>query len=116
MVVIVGVLLPYLVRIPRGAEWVSQYTNAGIFGFIFFGAFNAVAWGSIIVVSFLYHRVSSLLIPVTLAFGFLGYEHYTLDLRADAQSAIALVFIPFYALIFVAVGGLLGFVYDRVLR
>ena len=116
IVAVVGIFFPYLVRFPRGMEWVAQYTNTGLFGFMFFGAFNAIAWGSIIGVSFLYRRVISLLFPVVFGFGFLGWAHYSLDLRADAQAAIGLVFIPIYSLVFIAVGGLFGFVVDRFLR
>lgn len=116
IVAVVGIFLPYLVRLPRGLDWVGQYTNTGLFGFMIFGAFNAIAWGSIIGVSFLYRRVVSLLFPAVFGFGFLAWEHYSLDLRADAQAAIALVFIPIISLVFVMVGGLCGGVADRYLR
>ena len=116
IVAVVGIFLPYLVRLPRGLDWAGQYTNAGFFGFIFFGAFNAIAWGSIIGVSYLYRRVISMLFPAVFGFGFLGWAHYGLDLRADAQAAIALVFIPILSLVFVVAGGLFGFVVDRLLR
>jgi len=39
-----------------------------------------------------------------------------LDLRADAQASLALVFLPIYALLSIAVGGVLGYLLDRFLR
>ena len=116
IVAVAGILLPYLVRLPRGLDWAGQYTDTGFLGFAFFSAFNAIAWGSIIAVSFLYRRIISLIFPAVFGFGFLAWAHYGLDLRADAQAAIALVFIPIYSLVFIAVGGFFGFVVDRFLR
>ncbi|MFN7139266.1 MAG: hypothetical protein ACK4UN_08005 [Limisphaerales bacterium] len=113
MVAVVGILLPYLVRIPRGAAWVQQYTDVGLGGFLFFAAFNAIAWGSMVALSFLFRRVSLLLIPVLSGFGFLAWAHYSLDLGSDAQAALGLIFIPIYSLPFIAVGGLIGLVLDR---
>lgn len=43
IVVVVGVLLPYAARLPRGAEWLHQYTDVGLGGWLFLGAFNAIA-------------------------------------------------------------------------
>lgn len=80
------------------------------------GAFNAVAWGALLGISFLYRRAISLLVPCAFGFGALAWAHATLDLRADAQSALALIFIPIYALLPIAVGGALGYVLDRRLR
>jgi hypothetical protein len=113
-IAIVGILLPYVVRIPGGSAWVRQYTAAGLGGFLFFEAFNAIAWGSLIGLSFLIRRPLLLLVPCGLGFGYLAWAHATLDLAADAQAAIALVFIPFYALRPIAIGGVVGFVLDRV--
>jgi hypothetical protein len=56
LIAITGILLPYLVRIPRGSRWLEQYTDVSVEGFLFLGAFNAVAWGSIVGLSFLAHR------------------------------------------------------------
>jgi hypothetical protein len=116
IIAIVGILLPYAVRIPRGAPWVEQYTDTSIGGFLFFGAFNAIAWGSIVALSFLFRRPALLLIPCALGFGFLACAHYTLDLASDAQAAVALIFIPIYALVPIALGGAFGYVLDRRLR
>ena len=108
VVVVIGIVLPYFARIPRGVPWVQQYTDVNASGFIFLGGFNAIAWGSIVALSFLYRRPASLLLPCLLGFAFLAWAHYSLDLAADAQAAIALVFIPM-----IAIGGALGYAMER---
>jgi len=113
IIAITGILLPYLVRLPLGGAWLAQYTDISFGGLLFFSAFNAIAWGSIIVLSFTFRRPGPLMIPCVFGFAFLGWAHQTLDLAADAQAAIALVFIPIYALLPIAFGGALGFVLDR---
>ena len=115
IIAITGILLPYLARLPLGSAWVSQYTDISFVGILFFGVFNAIAWGSILAISFLFHRPSSLIFPCVFGFAFLAWAHYTLDLSADAQSAISLVIIPIYALLPITFGGVLGFVLDRYL-
>lgn len=116
LVMLVGILLPYAARLPRGIGWLQQYTDNGIGAGLFLGAFNTIAWGAIIAVSFLYKRPSSLWAPVLLGFGFLAFAHYSLDLAADAQAAIALVFIPIYALVPIAIGAIVGYFMDRSAR
>lgn len=112
-IVIVGVLLPYAARLPGGAAWVRQYTEAGIGGFVFIQAFNALAWGSLLALSFRIRRPAWLLLPCLAGFGFLAWAHCRLDLAADAQAAIAVVFFPVYALVPIAVGGLAAYALDR---
>jgi len=113
IVVLLGVLLPYAARLPRGMGWLRQYTDMSPGGWLFFAAFNAIAWGALLAVSLVYRRPASLIAPCLLGFGFLALAHATLDLRADAQAAIALVFIPIYALIPIAIGGAIGYALDR---
>lgn len=115
-IVLIGILLPYAARLPAGIAWLKQYTDAGLNGFLFLSAFNAIAWGAILAISFLYRRSLSMAVPAVLGFGFLAWAHYTLDLNADAQAPVALVFIPIYALLPIAVGGVAGYVLDRRLR
>lgn len=113
LVVLVGLVLPYAARVPQGAQWLEQYTQSGLGAWLFLGAFNAIAWGALLAVSLMYTRPSSLLAPSLLGFGFLAWAHYSLDLAADAQAAIALVFIPIYALGPILVGAAIGFMLDR---
>lgn len=116
IVMLAGILLPYAARLPRGLQWLGQYTDESIGAWLFLGAFNAIAWGAIIAASFLYKRPSSLWAPALLGFGFLAFAHYSLDLAADAQAAVALVFIPIYALVPIALGAVIGFFVDRTMR
>ena len=74
IIAITGILLPYLVRVPRGSAWVEQYTDISVGGFLFIGAFNAIAWGSIVALSFLFRRSLPLIIPCAFGFAFLGCE------------------------------------------
>lgn len=116
IVMLVGILLPYAARLPRGIGWLGQYTDTGIGGGLFLSAFNAIAWGAIIAASLLYKRASSVWAPALLGFGFLAFAHYSLDLAADAQAALGLVFIPIYALAPIAIGAIVGYFMDRSAR
>jgi hypothetical protein len=115
-VVVVGVLLPYLARLPRGREWLMQYLDAGLAAQFFLGGFNAVAWGAVLATTWLYHRPATVLFPAIPGFGLLAWAHWDLDLRADAQMGIALVFLPIYALVPAGIGALLGCLVERAGR
>ena len=112
-IVIFGILLPYLARIPGGSNWWHQYTSGGVNGFLFFGAFNAITWGAILLCTFFYKHKLSTLAPVLFGFVPLALVHGTYDLSSDAQAAIGLIFIPIYALVPIAIGGVIGYVVDR---
>lgn len=114
--VVIGLVLPYAARLPRGVDWLRQYTDAGLGGCLFLSGFNAIALAALLAVSFCYRRPVSLLAPCIMGLGFLAWAHASLDLRADAQSAIALAFIPLYALVPIALGGVAGYAVDRRLR
>lgn len=112
-VVIVGIALPYLARVPGGTAWLHHYTSEGMAALLLLEGFNAIAWGAILATTFLYRRPSSVLFPALFGFGYLAYMHATLDLGSDAQAAIALIFIPIYALLPMLVGAVIGWFYDR---
>lgn len=103
LLVLTGVVLPYAARLPFGLEWLQQYTDTGAGGWLLLVGFNAIALGALLGISFLYRRPIALLVPCLIGFGALAWAHATLDLRADAQSALALIFIPIYALLPTAV-------------
>ncbi|AZR21090.1 hypothetical protein [Xanthomonas vasicola] len=113
LLVLTGVVLPYAARLPFGLEWLQQYTDTGAGGWLLLVGFNAIALGALLGISFLYRRPIALLVPCLIGFGALAWAHATLDLRADAQSALALIFIPIYALLPTAVGGALGYLLDQ---
>ncbi|OAM53034.1 hypothetical protein A7981_06325 [Methylovorus sp. MM2] len=114
-IVLLGISLPYIARLPKGMVWLAQYTDGGLDSFLFIEAFNAIAWGILLGVSFFYRHSISLAIPTILGFGFLAWVHYTLDLAADAQSALAFIFIPIYACIPILIGGIFGYGLDKYL-
>ena len=106
-IVIVGVLLPYVARIPGaivyGREWIDVYLDASLGGFMFLEAFNAMAWGSLFVLSYLLRKPSPLIFPSLAGFGFLGFAHGRVDLSAAGHAGVALVYIPILALPIIAV-------------
>ena len=114
-IVISGILLPYLARIPGGSDWLHQYIDSGIGGFLFFGAFNAIAWGAMLSFTFLYKHKLPIIVPVLFGFVPLAWVHGAYDLSSDAQAAIGLLFIPIYALAPIAIGGFIGYLIDRYL-
>jgi hypothetical protein len=117
LIVIVGILLPYLVRIPgmtvKGTDWLTSYFGDGIGAMLFFGAFNAVCWGSILLASFSYKTPSAIWFPAVFGFAFPAIANAFLDLSSDSMASVALVFIPIYSLPLVFIGWLIGFWYDR---
>ncbi len=116
VVVLAGVLIPYVARLPGGIDWLRQYTETGLAGTALLGAFNAIVWGAILFASNFYRRPASLLWPALFGFGFLAYAHGGLDLYADAQAGVAIVFIPIYALAPTLAGAIIGYVVDRAGR
>lgn len=116
LVVVVGIVLPYLARLPGGMDWLGQFTDVDAGGWLFFAAFNAIGWVAILGASFLYRRPAAVLAPALAGFGFLAWAYGTLDLAADAQAAVALVFIPLVALVPILAGTVIGVLVDRRLR
>ncbi|MBT2750092.1 MULTISPECIES: hypothetical protein [unclassified Lysobacter] len=43
IVMLVGILLPYAARLPRGPSGLGQYTDTNIGAWLFLEAFNAIA-------------------------------------------------------------------------
>jgi hypothetical protein len=118
LVVLVGILLPYAVRIlgipSHGFSWFTSYLGNGIDALIFFGAFNAICWGSILLATLTYRHARSVWFPALLGFTALGYYHTTLDLASSSTAAIGLMFIPIDSLPYVLTGGLVGLLFDRL--
>ncbi len=115
LMVLFGLALPYLARLPGGMDWLKQYTDVSVVGWLFLTAFNAIAVMALLGVSAAYRHRASLLAPAVAGFGFLAWAHGSLDLAADAQAAIALVFIPLLALLPIFLGGWIGSAIDKAL-
>lgn len=124
----VGVFLPLLARIPgtlwHGGEWFVSYFPLyfpflmdfpmSLGAVIFFGAFNALP------LLILYsigvrtkYSVMAFWFAVAFAYGFMFIMHANLDLGADAQAALGLVFIPIYAIPVILVGWMIGCVVEH---
>jgi hypothetical protein len=120
LIVALGVLLPYLCGVLRaviyGTEVAGPVLDVDVESAIFFGAFNAISWGSIFLTTFTYESTMPVILPAGLGFVFDAYAYTTLDLASDAQAGIALVFIPIYSVPLIAVGWLAGICCDRYLR
>jgi hypothetical protein len=86
--------------------------DAGLAGFLFLQAFHAIAWIPLLAGSFLFKRPLWMWFSAAPAFVLLALAHGTLNLNADAQSAIALVFIPMAAFPF----SLAGILIARILQ
>jgi len=104
------VAMPWLARLPKGLEWVSQYVpeeGMVLTGLLFLGSFSLLP-GIVAACMVLLSRPRFYL-PVSMAtlfaLIFLGYAHYHLDLAADAQASIALIFIPSDAAALALLGG-----------
>ena len=115
-IILIGISLPYIARLPGGIDWVKQYANISIGGWLFLGAFNAIAWGAVLALIKHYRHPAPIALPALFGFAFLAWAHSTVDLREDAQAAIALIFIPILALIPIAIGGVLGYFLDQWLQ
>ena len=120
VVALIGIALPYLARIPgmfsRGPDWLTSYFGSGLGAFVYFGAFNAINWGAIVLGSLAFRSIPAVVVAAGVGFALPVYGHATLDLASDAQAAIGLIFIPIYSLPLVALGWLLGFGVDWALR
>jgi len=112
----IGIILPYMARLPGGVTWLQQYTDTSISGFLLLQLFNSITWGSILILSNFYKRSEVLLIPVMFGFGFSAISHYSIDLAADAQASLALIFIPIFSIVPVAIGGGIGLLIEWLLK
>lgn len=114
LIAVVGAVLPFGARLLGGPEWVGQYTAGGATAILFISAMNAPTWLTLLGLTYVYRRPISLVTPCLMTFGFLAWFHSSLDLSADAQAAIGLVFVPIAAIPFVCVGALAGYLVDRI--
>ncbi len=117
IVAILGILMPYLARLPgipeHGWSWLISYFGDNWMAPLFFGAFNAVCWVPVIIGSKLYKQPSSIWYPAVGALASSAVMHATVDLAADAQAALALLVIPFLTLPFSATGWIIGYLVER---
>ena len=116
--VVVGVLLPYLVRVPCEARIVMQYFPPDhlIGSQMFFGVFNAIAWGTVLLASFLYKHALSVFVPAVCGFSVLALGRFSVDLASSSTASIALIFIPIFAAEAALIGGFGALFVDGLLE
>lgn len=108
----IGVVAPFVARLPsvplRGWEWFTDYLP-GIGGILFFSAFNLIPSAVLFGLGKASRR-APLAFWLALAglVAFLLWAHGTVNLRSSSTAAIALVFIPVYAVGAVVAGWALG--------
>lgn len=95
-------LVPYLCRLPHGVQFAAQYLpdeGQFVLGFLFLTAFASIPAFPLIVAIIYRRRLPATLAACVVAVtAVLTYWHHDYDVSADAQAAIGLVVIPFYAL------------------
>ena len=98
---------PYAFRMWQGVEWMAQYLpdeGHRLSELLFFVSFSSLPAIPLVVV-FLLRKW----LPVTFAMSIfvatslLIFWHHNYDIASDAQAAIGLIFIPFYATLITAV-------------
>ncbi|HNW92578.1 MAG TPA: hypothetical protein PKM88_06695, partial [bacterium] len=87
-----------------GWPWIDQYLSCALDGWLFFEACNLVAVAAAVVCVLLFGGRRAFWLPVGLGYGALFAMHASIDLAADAQAAVALVFIPVFAVPMFAAG------------
>ena len=73
-------------------------------GWLFFTALNVASWIGLLLLSVFFRYPRSLVPAALLGFCALAFMHASLDLSADAQAAVALIFIPFIAALAIVLG------------
>lgn len=106
-------LLPYLSRLPHGAEWVKQYLpDEGFFipGLFFFHSFYSMPAVILIISVYSSKRYAIPFITTFLVLTLITvYLNHDYDLAADAQAAIGLIFIPMIEAFFAALALAAGY-------
>ena len=107
------VAAPYLCRIPRGWDWVSQYPPneyVSFWGFLFFLGLSAIP--AVVVFGFGLTSKPPQYTPLAVSISFalisLVYWHRNNDMTADAQAGLSLLFIPVYSAGAAIIGGVVG--------
>lgn len=114
-----GFFLPYLARLPgiprHGSQWFWSYLPS-MKAFILIGVFNAILLLVLLVLYFIGKRYQKSTIPFRCAaisaYIFLFFMHANLDLAADAQAGVAVLFIPVLAVPVALAGWGVGITYS----
>ncbi len=117
---IVGLLIPFIARLPsvpvRGLEWLTDYFPGAV-GLLFFSAFNLIPSGAWYAIG-----KGSKKTPVAFWFSvagglaFLLWAHGSVNLSSSSTAAIALLFIPIYAVGAIVAGWVLGLMAHAIVK
>lgn len=117
LIIVVGVLLPFLARIPgaliEGKSWFTSYFDGGFGGVAFIIGLHVLCWGSILLATFSYKQTTAVWFPAVFGFAFAGLSHAFLNLNSSSTAALGLVAIPLLSVPVVLIGWLLGLWYQR---
>ena len=111
LIVLAGIATPYLAAIGRPTYWMDD----GLGVHLFIAAGNAAWWSIALAFSFGYRRPILAFLPATAGGAVAAFGYRALDLSADAQAAIGLLFIPAYAAAAVLIVGCPALGLDRLL-
>lgn len=113
-------IVPYISRIWRGLDWVTQYLpDKGylISGLLFFLGFASVPAIPLILAFLLRKWIPiTFVVSTVTATALLVYWHHDYDLASDAQAAIGLIFIPIYTATITAVIAGIVAVFELLIR
>jgi hypothetical protein len=120
VILIFGVLLPYLMRLPgmlfHGPAWLTSYFGNSLLAFLLINAFQAINWLPLYLGTLALRHPRSAIVAAAIGFALPIYGHATLNLASDAQAAVALFVIPIFSLPLVLIGWITGFFIDRKRR
>jgi len=106
VVIVVGILLPYLARIPGAPITGSSWFRWGPSRHRVHRCPSGAVPGGILLASFTFRHPSTLWFPAALGFGAVAIGHAFLDLSSSSTAALGLVAIPLLSLPLVLIGRL----------
>lgn len=87
--VLVGIGLPYLARLPgvyyRGSQWLMLYVGTEPLSYVLIGVSKAINWGSILLITWRFRSVPAIIIAAAIGLAVPAFGHATLDLSADVS-------------------------------
>jgi len=118
--VAIGLLVPFIARLPsvplRGWDWFTDYLP-GIGGILFFSAFNLIPSVALFGLGKAGKRAPlAYWFAVAGLVAFLLWAHGTVNLRSSSTAAIALLFVPIYAIGAVAAGWGIGWLAHAIAK
>jgi hypothetical protein len=107
--VVFGCAFPYIIFTLRGYDVIQYWLSEGFGLQVFWLFFNALSWGSVLAVSFMYRNPLSILFPAVPTFALVGWQYWLLKVdSSDGQAfmgiGFTLIFSPFPAFLGAVMG------------